>query len=46
MYEGAKQAVIADAEVAVAAEVRELKMRIRELERVLGCKTLEIEIFK
>jgi transposase len=46
MSEGGKQAVKADDEVVAAAEVRELKKRIRELERVLGRKTLENEILK
>jgi putative transposase len=46
MAEGGKQAVKADDEVVAAAEVRELKKRIRELERVLGGKTLENEILK
>lgn len=46
MSEGGKQAVKADDDVVAAAEVRELKKRIRELERVLGKKTLENEILK
>lgn len=46
MSEGGKQAIKADDEVVAAAEVRELKKRIRELERVLGRKTLENEILK
>lgn len=46
MSEGGKQAIKADEEVVAAAEVRELKKRIRELERVLGRKTLENEILK
>lgn len=46
MSEGGKQAVKADDEVVSAGEVRELKRRIRELERVLGKKTLENEILK
>jgi transposase len=46
MAEGGKQAVKADDEVVSAAEVRELKKRIRDLERVLGKKTLENEILK
>lgn len=46
MSEGGKQAIKADDEVVAAAEVRELKKRIRELERVLGKKTLENEILK
>jgi transposase len=46
MSEGGKQAIKADDDVVAAAEVRELKKRIRELERVLGRKTLENEILK
>jgi transposase len=43
MSEGGKEAIRSDDAVVSAAEVRELK-RIRELERVLGKKTLENEI--
>ena len=47
MAEGGKKAIAVDDEVvAAAAEVKELKQRIRELERVLGKKTLENEILK
>ena len=46
MTEGGKEAIKANDEVVSAAEVRELKKRIRELERVLGRKTLENEILK
>lgn len=46
MIEGGKKAIKANDEVVSAAEVRELKKRIRELERVLGRKTLENEILK
>ena len=46
MAEGGKQAVKADEELVAASEVRELKKRIRELERVLGKKTLENEILR
>lgn len=46
MSEGGKQAIKADDEVVAAAELRELKKRVRELERVLGRKTLENEILK
>ncbi len=42
--EGGKEAIRCDDAVVSAAEVRELKKRIRELERVLGKKTLENEI--
>jgi transposase len=44
MAEGGQEAVRSDDTVVSAAEVRELKKRIRELERVLGKKTLENEI--
>ena len=46
MVEGGKKAVAVDDEVVASAEVKELKRRIRELERVLGKKTLENEILK
>lgn len=46
MREGALSAVRADEEVVGASEVKQLKVRIRELERLLGKKTLEIEILK
>jgi transposase len=46
MTEGGKEAVRADDEVVANAEVRALEKRIRELERVLGKKTLENEILR
>ena len=46
MTEGGKEAVRADDEVIAGAEVRALQKRIRELERVLGRKTLENEILR
>ncbi len=46
MSEGGKQAVHADDAVVAAAEVRRLEERVRELERLLGRKTLEVEILK
>ena len=46
MTEGGKEAVRADDEVVPSAEVRALEKRIRELERVLGKKTLENEILR
>jgi transposase len=46
MAEGGRKAVQTDEEVVGASEVRELKKRIRELERILGKKTLENEILK
>jgi transposase len=46
MREGALSAVRADEEVVAASEVKQLRARIRELERLLGKKTLEVEILK
>ena len=46
MAEGSREAVRADDEVVSAAEVRELRRRNRELERVLGRKTMEVEILR
>jgi transposase len=46
MAEGGKEAVRADEAVVSASEVRALRRRIRELERVLGRKTLENEILR
>ena len=46
MTEGGQEAVRADDQVVAAAEARELKRQIRELERLLGKKTLENEILR
>ena len=46
MTEGGKEAVRVDDKVVADAEVRALEKRIRELERVLGKKTLENEILR
>jgi len=46
MSEGGKTAIEANDEVVSVAEVKTLKKRIRQLERVLGNKTLEVEILK
>jgi transposase len=46
MTEGGKEAIRADDAVVAQAEVRALEKRIRELERVLGKKTLENEILR
>jgi transposase len=46
MTEGGQEAVRADDEVVPAADVRRLEERVRELERQLGRKTLEVEILK
>lgn len=44
MSEGGKEAVRADDEVVAKAEVVALQKQIRELQRILGKKTLENEI--
>jgi transposase len=46
MADGGREAVRADDEVVSAAETRRLEERVRELERQLGRKTLEVEILK
>jgi transposase len=46
MAEGGKEAVRVDDEVVASAEIKALEKRIRELERVLGKKTLENEILR
>lgn len=46
VYEGALCAVKAGEEVVPAAELKALRAKIRELERVLGRKTMEVEILK
>ena len=46
MAEGGKEAIRADDEMVASSKVRELEKRIRELERVLGKKTLENEILR
>ncbi len=46
MREGALSAMGAEEEVVPASEVKDLKARIRELERLLGKKTMEVEILK
>jgi transposase len=46
MNEGGKEAVRADDEVVAASEVRRLEERVRELERLLGRKTMEVEILR
>jgi transposase len=43
---GGEEAVRADDAVAPASEVRRLEERVRELERLLGSRTMEIEILK
>ena len=46
MREGALVAVGADDQVVPATEVKQLKAQIRELERLLGKKTMETEILR
>jgi transposase len=46
MTEGGQEAVRADDEVLPAANGRMLEERVRELERQLGRKTLEVEILQ
>jgi len=46
MSEGGKVAVQADDQVVSASKARALKKRVRELERLLGKKTMEVEILK
>ena len=46
MLEGGHQAVHADEEVVGTSRVRELERRVRDLERLLGRKTMEVEILK
>ncbi len=46
MLEGGQVAVEADEDVVGASQVRDLEKRVRELERLLGRKTMENEILK
>ena len=46
MSDGGKVAVLADDQVVSASESKALKKRIRDLERILGKKTMEVEILK
>jgi transposase len=46
MAEGSREAIRADDEVVSAAEVRDLKRQVRELQRVLGKKTMENDILR
>lgn len=46
MSEGGREAVRTDNEVVPAAELRRLEARVRDLERLLGRKTMENEILK
>ena len=46
MIEGGHEAVQVDEEVVGTSRVRELERRVRDLERLLGRKTMEVEILK
>lgn len=46
MSEGGKVAVQSDDQVVSASELRALKKQIRDLQRLLGKKTMEVEILK
>jgi transposase len=46
MSEGGKEAIRADDEVVAKAEILALQKQVRELQRVLGKKTLENEILR
>ena len=46
MLEGGRQAVHVDEDVVGTSRVRELEKRVRDLERLLGRKTMEVEILK
>ena len=46
MSEGGQKAVRADEEVVPLSRIRELENRVRELERLLGRKTMETEILR
>lgn len=46
MQEGALSAVGADEEVVPVSEMKELLAKVRELERLLGRKTMELEILR
>ena len=46
MLEGGFEAIAADEDVVGTSKVRDLEKRVRELERLLGRKTLENEILK
>jgi transposase len=46
MAEGGKPAIQADEDVVAASRLRELEGRIRDLERLLGRKTMEVEVLR
>jgi transposase len=46
MSQGGQVAVKADEDVVAASKARDLELRVRELERLLGRKTMEVEVLK
>ena len=46
MSQGGQVAVKADEDAVAASKLRDLEHRVRELERLLGSKTLEVEVLK
>lgn len=46
MARGGQVAVRADEDVVAASRMRDLEQRVRDLERLLGRKTLEVEVLK
>ena len=46
MSQGGQVAVKADEDVVAASKARDLEVRVRELERLLGRKTMEVEVLK
>jgi transposase len=46
MSQSGQVAVKADEDVVAVSRVRELEQRVRELERLLGRKTMEVEVLK
>ena len=46
MSQGGQVAVKADEDVVAVSRARELEQRVRELERLLGRKTMEVEVLK
>jgi transposase len=46
MLEGRREAVQANEDVVGTSKVRELEKRVRDLKRLLGRKTMEVEILK
>ena len=46
MTEGGKEAIRVDEDVVASSEVKALQKQIRDLEQVLGKKTMEVEILR